>query len=127
MLLAADRGWFRPPGCRLWRFRVRKFSPSPHKGFENGSELIFVLPKWALSFRLTLVRGIFILIVMSRGKSTFLDWRCRDCNKTHSTKTYNKRSNDKVSKEFSKFCNQCRAHKTFYRKDTSKGSLGNAR
>lgn len=62
---------------------------------------------------------------MARGKSTFMDWRCSDCNKTHSTKTYNKRNNDTIMKEKSMFCNQCRAHKEFKRKDTSKGSLGN--
>jgi len=64
---------------------------------------------------------------MGKGKSTFCDWRCPDCNKTHSTKAYNKRNNETIGKEFSKFCNKCRAHKTFFRKDTSKGSLGNKR
>jgi ribosomal protein L33 len=61
---------------------------------------------------------------MAGKKRTFIDWRCRDCNKTHSTKDINKR-NENTAKEFSKFCNKCHEHKTFYRKDTSKGSLGN--
>jgi len=63
---------------------------------------------------------------MSQGKSTFIDWRCPDCNKTHpSQKGYNKRSNETVAKELKKFCNQCRGHRVFKRKDSSKGSLGN--
>ncbi|EKD93590.1 MAG: hypothetical protein ACD_28C00112G0008 [uncultured bacterium] len=65
---------------------------------------------------------------MTRGKSTFMDWRCSTCNKTHEgASTYNKRSNEKVTKELSKFCNQCRVHTPHTRKDTSKGSLGNKR
>ncbi|HCW32205.1 MAG: hypothetical protein UT55_C0048G0017 [Candidatus Peregrinibacteria bacterium GW2011_GWE2_39_6] len=53
------------------------------------------------------------------------DWRCPNCKKTLDVTSYNKKNNEKIMKEKSKFCNQCREHVKTFRKDTSKGSLGN--
>ena len=72
---------------------------------------------------------------MARGNSTFMDWRCTEkdsatgkvCNIIVAVSTYNKRNNDKIMKEKRKFCPSCRKHVVVKRKDTSKGSLGNAR
>lgn len=56
---------------------------------------------------------------MARGKSTFITWFCSVCNKPNYITTYNKRSNDKVTKDKKKFCNatDCRKHTKHVRKD----------
>ena len=59
---------------------------------------------------------------MAKGKSTYATWRCDQCGKPHKTTAYNKKSNDKIAKELSMFCNQCKAHTTHKRKDTKKGN-----
>lgn len=59
---------------------------------------------------------------MARGKSQFATWRCEVCNKPHGVTAYNKKSNEKITKELSMFCNQCRKHTVHKRKDTKKGS-----
>ena len=59
---------------------------------------------------------------MARGKSTFCTWRCEKCNKPHKVTAYNKKSNEKITKELSMFCNSCHEHTMHKRKDTKKGS-----
>ncbi len=58
---------------------------------------------------------------MSHGKSTFIVWRCGDCNKPHKVTAYNKREDANIVKELSMFCNQCRKHTMHKRKDASSG------
>jgi ribosomal protein L33 len=59
---------------------------------------------------------------MAKGKSTFATWRCEKCNKPHGVTAYNKKNNEKIAKELSMYCSQCRAHTMHKRKDTKKGS-----
>ncbi|MGL5830893.1 MAG: 50S ribosomal protein L33 [Candidatus Altimarinota bacterium] len=59
---------------------------------------------------------------MAKGKSTYTTWRCGKCQKPHATTAYNKKNNEKITKELSKFCSQCRAHTDHKRKDTKKGT-----
>ena len=59
---------------------------------------------------------------MARGKSTFTTWFCMECNTPKKTTAYNKKSNEKITKELSMFCKLCRKHMNFKRKDTKKGN-----
>lgn len=58
---------------------------------------------------------------MAKGKSTFCTWYCSECNSANYINAYNKRNNDAIGKEFSKFCSSCRGHFSHRRKDTKKG------
>jgi len=59
---------------------------------------------------------------MAHGKSTFCTWFCSQCNNANYVTAYNKKSNDKITKELNKFCKKCRVRTVHKRKDTKKGS-----
>jgi CRISPR/Cas system-associated protein Cas10 (large subunit of type III CRISPR-Cas system) len=59
---------------------------------------------------------------MAKGKSTFATWYCTVCNAPKKTTAYNKKNNDKIAKELSMFCKECRKHNDFKRKDTKKAA-----
>ncbi|MCC7197673.1 50S ribosomal protein L33 [Candidatus Peregrinibacteria bacterium] len=59
---------------------------------------------------------------MARGKSQFCTWFCTECNAANYITAYNKKSNERILKERSKFCGECRKHVPHRRKDTKKGS-----
>ena len=59
---------------------------------------------------------------MAHGKSQFCTWFCSGCNRANDLSAYDKRRNDEIVKELSKFCPQCRAHTDHKRKDTKKGN-----
>ena len=59
---------------------------------------------------------------MSKGKSQFCTWFCGECNRPNDVTYYDKRRDDEITKELSKFCSKCRGHVKHKRKDTKKGN-----
>ncbi len=59
---------------------------------------------------------------MAKGKSQYATWSCTNCGKANYISAYNKKSNDKITKELKKFCKQDRKTTAHKRKDTKKGS-----
>lgn len=57
---------------------------------------------------------------MAKGKSQYCVWNCTVCNKGNYVTAYNKKSNEKIKKEFKKFCKQCRKTTLHKRKDVRK-------
>ena len=59
---------------------------------------------------------------MAKGKSQYCTWFCSSCNRGNYVTYYDKRRNDDIVKELSKFCAKCRVHSEHKRKDTKKGN-----
>ena len=59
---------------------------------------------------------------MARGKSQFCTWFCTECNAGNYITAYNKKSNEKITRELNKFCKFCRKTVAHKRKDTKKGN-----
>ncbi len=59
---------------------------------------------------------------MAKGKSQYAAWYCSSCGRANYVTAYNKKNNDKVKKELSKFCKQDKKTVTHKRKDLKKAA-----
>lgn len=59
---------------------------------------------------------------MAKGKSQYCTWYCSACKCANDVTYYDKRRDDEIVKELSKFCPECMDHVMHRRKDTKKGS-----
>ncbi|MFA5829943.1 MAG: 50S ribosomal protein L33 [Candidatus Gracilibacteria bacterium] len=59
---------------------------------------------------------------MAKGKSQYTAWYCSECGRANYVTAYNKKSNDKIKKELSKFCKQSKTRTVHKRKDLKKAA-----
>ncbi len=59
---------------------------------------------------------------MAKGKSQYCTWYCGECKTANDVTAYDKRRDEEIVKELSKFCPMCRKHTDHKRKDTKKGN-----